>query len=188
MKVVRRLFVFFFGNSRGDFDRIVGCEAGVAVTVWVGIRTGHGRHEALRGKVLEAVYAKPISHGIDVAIELVCKQLIITWEVHSVVARAHDGRRRNSKVYLSGSSISDHFDQLLAGRPSNDRIVDHYDNLILEDSFHGIKLASHFHFARILTWRDKRSSDVMIADQSDLVFAVIPQLLTLRYITKRRCV
>src|SRR5438552_1351286 len=152
------------GLVRGDADAVVAGEARVAEAR--GIGAGRLQH-AVEGQVAEggrAEVAKDLVRAMAGGDQLPSRR-----GVDAVVARPLDRRRRDPHVDLAGAGALDHLDDLPAGGAADDRVVHDRDPAALEGLTDGVQLHLDPEVPDALLGLDEGASDVVVADQPELV-------------------
>src|SRR5215831_8980409 len=95
-------------------------------------------------------------------------ELSLGRRIDAVETGRHDRRGADSQMDLFGTGITDHFDDLAARRPPNQRVIDHDDPLLLQHFWHRVELYLHAEVPDRLFRFDERPSDIVIPDQTGL--------------------
>src|SRR5215470_5745789 len=95
-------------------------------------------------------------------------ELSLGRRIDAIETGRHDRRGADSQMDLFGTGITDHFDDLAARRPPNQRVIDHDDPLPLQHFRYRVELHLHAEVPDRLFRLDERPSDIMIAEQTGL--------------------
>ena len=96
-------------------------------------------------------------------------ELLATWRVDAVVARASHGRRAHAHVHFLCASRANERHEAARGGAAHDGVVDHHHTLAFEHLAHRVVLETHLCVARGLRGLDERAANVVIADERELV-------------------
>src|SRR5438046_10272881 len=77
-------------------------------------------------------------------------------------------RARDAHVYFFGPSIADHLDDLAAGGPPNDRVVDDHHALAADGIADGVELQTDTEVSDRLLGLDEGAAHVVTADETEL--------------------
>jgi hypothetical protein len=154
-----------FGTLADDFFRIIRVlrvEAGTAQVI--AVQVGHGAFHPLHGDVMQTVGANVFANFFFRMGRR--NQFLADRRVNAVVAGIRDCRGRNADVYLPGTGVPQHFDDLAACRTADDGIVHHNYRFPGNDRLDRIQFQADSVDALGLGRLNERPADIPVSSSS----------------------
>src|SRR5262245_1469081 len=127
----------------------------------------HGAIDTVDRQECQGIRSNELSHALEVVGSR--EQFVAFGRVYSVVVGMSDRGRSDAEVNFSGACIAHHLHDLARRRAPHDRVVDKYDPLAGDHGAVGGMLEPDALVANGLRRLNKRATDVVIANDAELV-------------------
>mmetsp|Transcript_5391 Transcript_5391/g.6578 ORF Transcript_5391/g.6578 Transcript_5391/m.6578 type:complete len:207 (-) Transcript_5391:287-907(-) len=176
-----------FCLSLRDGDWVVSSKTSATPRLGGGITVHHRILESLPSEVGQAVYSNLLRDALDV-FHAVGDKLLRIRKVHPKEAGVFHRRGGAAEVHFLRSVLADKANEPRGRCPSDDGVVYNDHDRVLHNALGDAEFPPHFERAVHLPRGDEGASDVVVADEPQVIFAFVSQLLTLSSVSERSSV